>query len=130
MALNRELIRQILLIGSAALTALVVYMLASQVKVEKSAAKRVREMVDNGASSLFDRGGQKLAKSMKSGFFSSWKTSLYWAQLSDNYVGWTVGGMLARGLAAAVVIMLIIVITIRSKNRVILGSISQAVCGP
>ncbi|MDK2981356.1 MAG: hypothetical protein PWQ55_1703 [Chloroflexota bacterium] len=108
--MNEELLKQILLIGSAALVAMVVYMVVSQMNVEKSAAKRVREMVGDSASSLFDRGGQRLAKNMKSNFFKSWKTSLYWAQVSDEYTTWTVGGMLARGIAAAVAVILIILL--------------------
>jgi len=108
--MNTDLLKQILLIGSSALVAMVVYMASSQINVEKSAAKRVREMVDEGASSLFDRSGQKLAKNIKSGFFASWKTSLYWAQVGENYESWTVGGMMARGLAAAVAVAIIILL--------------------
>lgn len=108
--MNQDLLKQILLIGSAALVAMVVYMLSNLLSFEKSAAKRVRDMVDEGAVSFFDKGGQRLAKNMKSGFFNSWKSSLYWAQMSDNYVTWTVGGMLARGMAAAFLVVILILL--------------------
>ncbi len=108
--MNGNLLKQFLLIGSAALIALAMYLFASQINIEKSAGKRVREMVGSGANSLFDRSGEKLAKKMKSGFFSTWKSSLYWAQVSGEYTNWSVGGMLARGLAAAVAVVLIILL--------------------
>jgi len=106
--MNVEMIKQVLLYASAVAIAMVVYLLASQLSFEKSAGKRVREMVGEGANSLFDRSGERLAKRMTSGFFSSWKTSLFWANISGEYKTWTVGGMLARGLAAAIAVVLLI----------------------
>ncbi len=106
--MNIDMIKQVLLYASAVAIAMVVYLLAGQLSFEKSAGKRVREMVGEGANSLFDRSGERLAKRMTSGFFSSWKTSLYWANISGEYKSWTVGGMLARGLAAAIAVVLLI----------------------
>lgn len=102
--------QRFLLYGSAGLVAVFVYFFFSQISFEKSARKRVREMVDSGANSLFDRSGEKLAKRMSSGFLSSWKSNLYWAQVSGEYQSWTVGGMLARGFAAAIVVVLLILL--------------------
>jgi tight adherence protein C len=67
-------------------------------------------MVGESANSFFDRGGDKLARKMTSGFLDSWKNCLYWAQVSGEYTSWTVGGMLVRGLAAAAAIVLLIVL--------------------
>lgn len=103
-------VERFLLYGSAALIAIFVYFFAGQISFQKSAGKRVREMVDSGANSFFDRGGEKLAKKMKSGFLSSWKTSLYWAQVDGEYASWTVGGMMVRGLVAAVAVALIVLL--------------------
>ena len=47
---------------------------------------------------------------MTSSFFNSWGSSLYWAKVSGEYTSWSVGGMLARGLAAAFLVVLIIVL--------------------
>ena len=105
-----NLVKQILLYSSAVAIAMVVYLLAGQVSFEKSAGKRVREMVGDGANSLFDRSGERLAKRMTSSFFNSWGSSLYWAKVSGEYTSWSVGGMLARGLAAAFLVVLIIVL--------------------
>jgi tight adherence protein C len=110
MSFNLEGLQRFLLYGAAGLIALLVYFFSSEITFEKSAAKRVREMVDSGASTIFDRSGEKLATQMKSGFFGTWKTSLYWAQVNGDYINWTVGGMLARGIAIAVVIALIILL--------------------
>ena len=110
MILNLEALQKFLLFGAAGLIALLVYFFFSEISFEKSAAKRVREMVDSGASTFFDRGGEKLAPRMNSGFFGTWKSSLYWAQVNGDYENWTVGGMLVRGLVAAVVVALIILL--------------------
>lgn len=108
--MDMDLIRQVLLYGSAIAIAMVVYLLSNQLKIEKSAGKRVREMVGDSANSIFDRSGERLAKRMSGGFFTSWKTCLYWAKVSGSYENWSVGGMLARGLAAALLVSLIIII--------------------
>ena len=102
--MNIANVKQFLLFGSAGMIALLVYFFSSQFTLEKSARKRVREMVDSGANSFFDRGGERITKKMKSGFLGSWKTSLYWAQVNGDYANWTVGGMLARGLVASVAV--------------------------
>lgn len=103
-------LKQFLLYGAASMIALLVYFFFSQFTFEKSAGKRVREMVGTGANTLFDRSGEKLTKKIKSGFLESWKTSLYWAQINGDYMTWTVGGMLARGLAASVAVTLLILL--------------------
>ena len=108
--MNIATLRNFLLYGAAGLIALLVYFFFSQISFEKSSGKRVREMVGSGANSLFDRGGAKLTKKMKTGFLGSWKTSLYWAQVNGDYESWTVGGMLARGLVAAFIVSLIILL--------------------
>lgn len=103
-------LKQFLLFGSAGMIALLVYFFSGQFTIEKSAGKRVREMVDSGANSLFDRGGERITKKMKSGFLGSWKRSLYWAQVSGEYVSWTVGGMVARGLAASAAVAILVLL--------------------
>ena len=108
--MNEQLLKQILLVGSAALVAMVVYLFASQFSLEKSSGKRVREMIGSNADTFFDRSGEKLVNKMKSGFLGSWKTSLYWAQVSGEYTTWSVGGMLVRGLLAALAITILILL--------------------
>ena len=108
--MNEQLLKQILLIGSAALVAMVVYLFASQFSFEKSSGKRVREMIGSNANTFFDRSGEKLVNKMKTGFLGSWKTSLYWAQVSGEYLSWSVGGMLVRGLLAALAITILILL--------------------
>ena len=108
--MDKELFIKILLAGSAGLVAMVVYFLASRLSLEKSPGKRVREMVDTSSTSFFDVGGTKFASKMKFNFLDSWKEGLFWAQIDDNFASWTVGGMLARGLAAALAIAAMIIL--------------------
>ena len=108
--MNEQLLKQILLVGSSALVAMVVYLFASQFSLEKSSGKRVREMIGSNADTFFDRSGEKLVNKMKSGFLGSWKTSLYWAQVSGEYTTWSVGGMLVRGLLASAAITIMILL--------------------
>ncbi len=108
--MSRELLLRILLSGSAGMVAMLVYFLTSRLTFEKSAGKRVREMVNSQANSFFDRGGERLASKMKSGFLGSWKTSLYWAQVSGEYCSWSVGGMLVRGIVAGVAVVVLILL--------------------
>ncbi|HUV16602.1 MAG TPA: hypothetical protein VMW28_08590 [Pelolinea sp.] len=108
--MDRELFLRILLACSAGLVAMVVYFFTSRVSLEKSAGKRVREMVDTTTTSFFDIGGSKIAKNMQFSFFDSWKEAIFWAQLADYYKGWSLGGMLVRGLVAAVVIIAVILL--------------------
>ena len=108
--MNIANVKQFLLFGSAGMIALLVYFFTGQISLEKSAGKRVREMVDSGANSFFDRGGERITKRMKTDFLGSWKKSLYWAQVNGEYSDWTVGGMIARGLAASIGVALLILL--------------------
>jgi len=108
--MDQEFLKRILLIGSASLVAILVYFFASQFRVEKSTGKRVREMVGSGENSLFERSGKKLTERMKTGFLKSWESSLYWAQVSGDFSHWSVGGILARGLAAATAVIVLILL--------------------
>jgi tight adherence protein C len=107
--MNTNSLERFLLYGAAALIAIFVYFFFGQISLEKSAGKRVREMVDSGANSFFDRSGAKIVKKVKSGFLGSWGTSLYWAQVNGDYENWTVGGMLVRGMVASVAVALLII---------------------
>lgn len=106
--MDKQLFIKILLAGSAGLVSMIVYFLASRISLEKSPGKRVREMVDTSTTSFFDVGGTKFASKIKLNFLDSWKETLFWAQLDDNFKSWTVGGMLVRGLVAALFITVII----------------------
>ena len=108
--MDKQLFIRILLAGSAGLIAMVVYFLASQVSLEKSPGKRVREMVGTSTTSFFDVGGTKFASKMKLNFLDSWKEAIFWAQIDDNFKSWTVGGMLVRGLVAALFISAMIIL--------------------
>ncbi len=110
MMMDKQLFLKILLAGSAGLIAMIVYFFASQLSLEKSAGKRVREMIDTSATSIFDVGGTKLANRMNLDLLGSWKEVLFWAQLDDNYEGWTIAGMLFRGVVAAVVVVAVILL--------------------
>ena len=107
--MNANSLERFLLYGSAALIAIFVYFFFGQISFEKSAGKRVREMVGSGANSFFDRSGEKIANKMKSGFLGSWSASLYWAQVNGDYKNWTVGGMLVRGMVASTAVVLLII---------------------
>lgn len=107
--MNANSLERFLLYGSAALIAIFVYFFFGQISFEKSAGKRVREMVGSGANSFFDRSGEKIANKMKSGFLGSWSASLYWAQVNGDYKNWTVGGMLVRGMVASAAVVLLII---------------------
>ena len=108
--MDKQLFIKILLAGSAGLVAMVVYFLACRVSLEKSPGKRVREMVDTSTTSFFDVGGTKFTSKMKLNFLDSWKEALFWAQIDDNFKSWTVGGMLVRGLVAALFITAMIIL--------------------
>jgi tight adherence protein C len=108
--MDKQLFLKILLAGSAGLIAMVVYFFASRLSIEKSPGKRVREMVDTSATSLFDKGGTKLASKLKLNMFDTWKQSLFWAQIDNNFPTWTVGGMLFRGLVAAIAVAIVVVL--------------------
>ena len=108
--MDKQLFIKILLAGSAGLVAMVVYFLACRVSLEKSPGKRVREMVDTSTTSFFDVGGTKFTSKMKLNFLDSWKEALFWAQIDDNFKSWTIGGMLVRGLVAALFITAMIIL--------------------
>jgi Flp pilus assembly protein TadB len=108
--MNTELIKRILLYGSAGLIAFLVYFFSSQIRVEKSSGKRVREMVNIQATSFFDIGGAKLIGKYKFGLMNPWKNTLYWAQVNGSYQNWSTGGMLIRGLVAAMAIVILILL--------------------
>jgi len=103
-------ILQIALYGAAACIALVIYFVLRAVSIEKAPAERVKEMVDSGATSFFDKGGLKLGDRMSKGIFASWKATLYWAQVNENFTSWTPGGIILRGLVIAAAIGLAILI--------------------
>jgi len=109
--MDRNLFLKILLFGSAVLVSLVVYFLTSSLSVEKSAGKRVREMIDTSKDSLFDLGGSKISSRLRGNIFTSWERSLFWAQLDDGFTGWTVGGMVVRGAFLAILFAFLIIFT-------------------
>jgi len=108
--MNRELLMRILLACAAGFVSLAIYFITSAVMIVKSPGKRVKDMVDESATSFFDLGGNKLAKRMKEGFLDSWKIVLFWAQINGSFTGWTVGGMLMRGFILAIAGMIMIVV--------------------
>ena len=98
-------LQRFLVIILAAIASWVVYYIAENITFEKSAAARVRQMITDRSSTIFDRDGQKAAA--KLGIrLESWKSTLNWAQIGGSYLNWSVGGIFARGLmmASAVVI--------------------------
>jgi tight adherence protein C len=106
--MERILFLRILLFGSAILSAMVVYLFTSQLNVEKSAGKRVRDMVVSSSESIFEVGGLKITDKLKGGIFPSWERVLFWAQLDFNFSGWTIAGMLIRGIFLSVAMIAII----------------------
>ena len=50
-------------------------------------------MVDSRASTFFEEAAEQLADRMGKGIFASWKATLAWAQVNDNFTTWTPGGM-------------------------------------
>jgi len=108
--MNMDLIQKGALYGAAFCIALVVYFLSSSINIEKSPASRVKKMVETGAVSIFDKSGEQLADRMSKGIFSSWKSTLYWAQINGNYTNWSPGGMLIRGVVFAIAAALLIIL--------------------
>lgn len=108
--MDMDNILQIALYGAAACIALVIYFVLKAFSIEKAPADRVREMVDSGASTFFDKGGSKIGDRMSKGIFASWKATLAWAQVNDNFTTWTPGGIILRGLVIGAAIGLAIMI--------------------
>lgn len=98
-------LQRFLVIILAAIASWVVYYIAENITFEKSAAARVRQMITERSSTIFDRDGQKAAAKLGISL-ESWKSTLNWAQIGGSYLNWSVGGIFARGLmmASAVVI--------------------------
>ena len=98
-------LQRFLVIILAAIASWVVYYIAENITFEKSAAARVRQMITDRSSTIFDRDGQKAAAKLGISL-ESWKSTLNWAQIGGSYLNWSVGGIFARGLmmASAVVI--------------------------
>ena len=98
-------LQRFLVIILAAIASWVVYYIAENITFEKSAAARVRQMITERSSSIFDRDGQKAAAKLGINL-ESWKSTLYWAQIGGSYLNWSVGGIFARGLMMASVVVI------------------------
>jgi Flp pilus assembly protein TadB len=88
-------LRQIIALVLAAAAAFMTYRLARTLKFERGAAARVSGMLTTEQKSLFDRYGEKYVRARP----VSLADNLRLAQLAGRYVGWTVGGVIARSLA-------------------------------
>ncbi len=104
--MDKSLLIKFIVIIIAALLAMIIYFLASRINFEKSAGKRVRDMVEKPRESIFDIGGNKLSNKMSGNLLSPFKRALYWAQIGGSYMGWSVGGMFVRGIAFSLAIAL------------------------
>jgi Flp pilus assembly protein TadB len=102
-------LQRFLVILLGAIVAWVVYYIAENIAYEKSAATRVRQMIADRSSSIFDRDGQKVATKLGISL-ASWKSTLHWAQIGGSFLNWSVGGIFARGLmmASGVVIAILL----------------------
>jgi Flp pilus assembly protein TadB len=104
--MDKALLIKIILIITAALIAMIIYFVAGSINFEKSARKRVKDMVEKPNESIFDVGGTKISGRFSGNVFTPFKRTLYWAQIGGSYRGWTVGGMFIRGIAFALAISL------------------------
>ncbi len=99
-------IRQIVALIFALVVAFLTYRLARTIRFERGAAARVSGMIASEEKSLFDRYGEKYVKARP----VTLADNLRLAQLAGRYVGWTVGGVIARsvvygGLALAYLLL-------------------------
>lgn len=102
-------LQRILVVLLGSIAAWVVYTITQNISLEKTPASRVRRMVSEGGSTIFDRSGQKLASRLGISL-DSWKVALNFAQIGGSYRGWSVGGIFARGFVMAVVVLIAIVV--------------------
>ena len=100
-------LQRFLLIILAAIAAWVVYTIADNIAYEKSAAARVRQMIAERSSNIFDRGGQRVVAKLGISL-ESWKSILNWAKIGGFYLSWSVGGIFARGLMMSSVVVIAI----------------------
>ena len=104
--MDKNLLIKIVIVIIAALLAVIIYYLSNRINFERSAEKRVKDMVEKPRESLFDLGGTRISNRMSGNILTPFKRSLFWAQIGGYYPGWTVGGMFVRGIAFALAIAL------------------------
>ena len=102
-------LQRILVVFLGCIASWVVYTITRSITVEKSPAARVRRMVSQGGTSVLDRNGQKLASRLGISL-DSWKVMLIFAQIGGSYLGWSVGGIFARGVVMAAMVLIAIVV--------------------
>jgi tight adherence protein C len=107
--MNQYQFQWTLVIIISLVVAWVVYFISSRVRVERSAASRVKRMVSDKSLSVFDRGGEKIAKRMGVSM-ESWQILLEWAQLGGHFQNWSVGGVFARSSVLAMMGLIYIVL--------------------
>jgi len=105
--MNNVQIQKFLVILLAAIASWLVYYIVDNIAFERSAATRVRQMIAERSASIFDRDGQKAAARLGISL-EGWKSSLYWAQIGGSFLNWSVGGVFARGLMMAAVVVIAI----------------------
>jgi len=107
--MERLQIQQLLVVILGGIAAWIVIYLYEIITVERSAANRVKKMIESNSSSIFDRVGQKLTEILGLGL-DSWKRNLSWAQTGGFYTSWSVGGIFSRGLIMAVAVFVAIIL--------------------
>jgi len=101
--------QNLLVILLAAIAGWVVYYIIDNIAYERSAASRVRKLIAERSSSIFDRDGQKVATRLGISL-DVWKNTLYWAQIGGFFLSWSVGGIFARGFMMAAVVVIAILL--------------------
>lgn len=102
-------VQQILVFVMAGIAAWLVFYVSKIISVEKPIGNRVRQMVGDQSSSIFEKTGQKLTEIFGLGL-ESWKRNLFWAQTGGFYSTWSVGGIFARGFMMAVVVVISVIL--------------------
>lgn len=97
-------VRQALVILLGAIAAWIVFYITKNMTFEKSPAARVRKMVSQGPNNILDKSGQKLASRLGIGL-DSWKVALNFAQIGGSFRGWSVGGIITRGMLMAIAVI-------------------------
>ena len=107
--MGRYTLNQLLVVVMGLIAAGLVLYISRIVTIQKPAEKRVRELMNEDTSSLFDRGSEKMMSKLGVSL-QPWKIVLEWAQLGNAFTTWSVGGIFIRGLALATFLVLYIML--------------------
>ncbi len=105
--MDEYLIRQIAALAAAFIAAYLAWRFTRSIRIERGAAARVSSMVNTDQRSAFDQYGERYIKTRP----ATLADNLRLAQLSGKYIGWTVGGVIARSVVYGGIALIYLLLT-------------------